>query len=234
MGEGMAEKGKKLYEEIVDQLMLRIQSGQLQPGDRLPAERILAKEYEVSRAVVREAFRAMERMGCVESQVGGGTYVKTPELSNVVDPISILFMQDESFAEELLETRMLLETVVARFAAERRTEEQIAEMKQILLEMGDDIAGGGTGEEQDIEFHAQLVKAAGNRALELVISTCSEVLNRTVEVTQRVEGVPTQALTDHQKILEAVERQDSLQAVRFMRQHLTSAQQNLKKRRLEP
>lgn len=230
----MAEKGKKLYEEIVDQLMQRIQSGELQPGDRLPAERILAKEYEVSRAVVREAFRAMERMGCVESQVGGGTYVKTPELSDVVDPFSILFMQDEKFAEELLETRLLLETEIARLAAERRTEEQIADMKETLLDMSKDIIQGGTGEEQDIEFHAQLVKAAGNRALELVISTCSEVLNRTVEVTQRVEGVPRQALFDHERILNAVVRQDSTQAVQFMREHLLSAQQNLKKMRLEP
>lgn len=230
----MAEKGKKLYEEIVDQLMQRIQSGELQPGDRLPAERILAKEYEVSRAVVREAFRAMERMGCVESQVGGGTYVKTPELSDVVDPFYILFMQDEKFAEELLETRLLLETEIARLAAERRTEEQIADMKETLLDMSKDIIQGGTGEEQDIEFHAQLVKAAGNRALELVISTCSEVLNRTVEVTQRVEGVPRQALFDHERILNAVVRQDSTQAVQFMREHLLSAQQNLKKMRLEP
>lgn len=225
----MTEKGKKKYEEIVDQLMLRIQSGELQPGDRLPAERILAKEYEVSRAVVREAFRAMERMGCVESQVGGGTYVKTPELSNVVDPFSILFVQDEKFAEELLEARLLLETIIARLAAERRTDEQVVELQKTLMDMKEDILAGGTGEVQDIQFHAQLVKAAGNRALELVISTCSEVLNRTVEVTQRVEGVPNQALLDHERILKAIARQDSVQAVQFMREHLLSAQKNLKK-----
>jgi len=230
----MAEKGKKLYEEIVDQLMQRIQSGELQPGDRLPSERILAKEYEVSRATVREAFRAMERMGCVESQVGGGTYVKMPELSDVVDPISILFMQDDKFAEELLETRLLLETEIARLAAERRTEEQITDMKETLLEMSREIIQGGTGEEHDIAFHTQLVKAAGNRALELVISTCSEILNRTVEVTQRVEGVPGQALFDHERILNAVVHQDSSAAVIYMREHLLSAQQNLKKMRLNP
>jgi len=229
----MGGKTKKLYEEIVDQLILRIQSGELKPGDKLPAERILAKEYEVSRAVVREAFRAMEKMGCVESRVGGGTYVKTPEVSDVVEPISILFMKDEKFAEELLETRLMLETEIARLAAERRTEEQAASMKKILLEMSRDIIQGGTGEKQDIEFHAELVKAAGNRALELVISTCSEVLNRTVEITQRVEGVPRQALLDHERILNAVIRRDGAQAAQFMSEHLADARQNLRKVRTE-
>ena len=115
-------KKRKLYEDIVDQLMAKIQSGELQPGMRLPAERVLEKEYGVSRPVVREAFRAMEQMGCVETRVGGGTFVKAPELSDVVDPISILFMKDDAFTEELLETRILLETGIAQLAASRRTE----------------------------------------------------------------------------------------------------------------
>lgn len=225
----MGERVKKLYEEIVDQLMQRIQSGELQPGNRLPSERTLAKEYNVSRSVVREAFRSLERMGCVESQVGGGTYVKTPELSDVVDPFAVLVMQDKQFSVELLETRMLLETEVARLAAERRTEEQILEMKAILREMSRELIRGGDGEEQDLKFHAQLVEAAGNRALKLVVSTCSEILNRTVKITQGIAGVPQQALFDHENILRAVIQQDSAAAQQYMREHLLSARQNLKK-----
>lgn len=229
----MSDKPKKLYENIVDELMLRIQSGELQPGAKLPAERILSKEFGVSRAVVREAFRAMERMGCVESQVGGGTYVKRPELSDVVDPFAILFMEDDHFAEELLETRLMLETTIAQLAAARCTEQQLNEMQMTLQQMEADIEAGGTGEEFDVQFHAQLVNAAGNRALNLVISTCSEVLNRTVAVTQRVEGVPKQALQDHKNILQALIQRDGTKAEALMREHLTSAQRNLRKTRTE-
>lgn len=220
---------RKLYENIVDQLMQRIQSGELQPGMRLPAERALEKEYGVSRPVVREAFRAMEQMGCVETRVGGGTYVKAPELSDVVEPISILFTKDAAFTEELLETRLLLETGIARLAATRRTEANLKELQNTLGEMKRDIAQGGTGEVQDVKFHALLLKAAGNRALELVISTCSEILNRTVTVTQRIEGVPLQALNEHEKILQAIMQCDSEGAARYMHAHLSNAQQNLKK-----
>lgn len=227
----MAERERKIYEDIVDDLMGRIQSGELQAGTKLPAERTLAKDYGVSRAVVREAFRAMERMGCVECYVGGGTFVKIPELSDVIDPYSILFMQDDCFAEELLETRIILETGVSKLAVTRRTQLQLDKMEKTLQEMEADIAAGGTGEESDMRFHEQLLEAAGNRALELVVSTCWEVLNRTIEVTQRVEGVPLQALQDHRKILDAVIAKDSDRAAQCMHEHLLNAQQNLKKTR---
>ena len=104
------------------------------------------------------------------------------------------------------------------------------ELQSTLSEMRRDIEQGGTGEAQDLKFHALLLNAAGNRALELVISTCSEVLNRTVTITQSIEGVPFQALNDHEAILQAVIRCDGDAAARYMHAHLSSAQQNLKKR----
>ena len=67
----MGERQRKLYEVIADKLLNQIQRGIFKPGDKLPAERTLAQEYGVNRAVIREAFRSMERMGCVDSKVGG-------------------------------------------------------------------------------------------------------------------------------------------------------------------
>lgn len=228
-GEDMSEKNQKLYEEIADRLIQRIQSGELQPGDRLPSERVLAKEYSVSRSVIREAFRFMERMGCVDSRVGEGTFVKSPEISDIADPLSILFMQDDEMPLELIETRLILETAVARLAALRRTDEQLGEMRRTLKEMQLDILKGGKGIEQDAKFHAQLAEAAGNRALKIVISTCSEVLSRSMEVTQQIEGVPQYALIDHENILEAIEKQDDKAAESYMRGHLHKAHENLQK-----
>ena len=84
----------KLYEEIAAQMMEQIRSGALRPGDRLPPERALAEEYGVSRTAIREALRSMEMMGCVESHVGEGTYIKTPSLQEIVDPFSMLIAQN--------------------------------------------------------------------------------------------------------------------------------------------
>ena len=106
----MYEKTQKLYEEVAGKLQEEIRTGTYQPGDRLPSERILSQEYGVSRSVIREAFRSLEQMGCVEARTGGGTYVKAPEISSMVDSMSMLISLDESFAMELVEARLVVET----------------------------------------------------------------------------------------------------------------------------
>ncbi len=225
----MEKKTQKLYEEVADRLLGQIQSGVYQQGDRLPAERILSKEYGVSRSVIREAFRFLERMGCVEARVGGGTYVKAPEISDVVDPLAMLFSQDADFVLELVEARLILETEIAKLAAVRRTDAQVRELHKILDDMRANISHGGRGIEQDARFHTQLAQSAGNRALNLMSASCSEVLNRSMEMTQMLEGVPAQALKAHEDILDAVERHDGEGARHAMRAHLLSADENLRK-----
>ena len=100
-------------------------------------------------------------------------------------------------------------------------------------QMEEEIARGGTGECADLAFHEKLAEAAGNRALALVISTCSEVLNRTIAITQNMEGVPAQALGDHRRILGAVAARDSVAAEQDMREHLHNARRNLERSRSE-
>ena len=110
----MADNRKgKLYEEIAAQMMEQIRSGALRPGDRLPPERTLAEEYGVSRTAIREALRSMEMMGCVESHVGEGTYIKTPSLQEIVDPFSMLIAQNGRMGGDLIEARLILETEIA-------------------------------------------------------------------------------------------------------------------------
>lgn len=223
----MEKKTKKLYEEIADGLIRRIRSGELAPGDRLPSERVLAQEYGVSRSVIREAFRSLARLGCVESYVGGGTFVKAPEISDVADPLSVMILNDRQFALELVEVRLLLETEISKLAAERRTEEQLQELCKILREMSREVLRGGKGEEQDIRFHELLAKAAGNRAMEMVFAACMVAMNQSMEITQYMEGVPQQTLYEHEEILDAVIRKNSSDAKECMRKHLESTRENL-------
>lgn len=225
----MGEKAQKRYEVLAEKLMEKIHEGELQPGDRLPSERYLAKEYGVSRSVVREALRSMERIGCVESRVGGGTFVKAPEISAVIDPLMLIVSQDDQFALEITETRLILETEIAKLAAKRRTDAHIREMHHTLEQMQREILKGGKGIKEDAQFHTQLAKAAGNRALQVLVSTCAEVLNHSMKVTQYMEGVPQKALIDHENILKAVEEQDGAMAEQYVRHHLLSAYENLKK-----
>lgn len=217
----------KLYEEIAAQMMEQIRSGALRPGDRLPPERTLAEEYGVSRTAIREALRSMEMMGCVESHVGEGTYIKTPSLQEIVDPFSMLIAQNGRMGGDLIEARLILETEIAALAARRRTDEQLSALEKTLAEMRRDIESGGMGIEADERFHEILVGAAGNEALSTMLNMCSGMLSRTRPLTQSIKGVPKMALKDHTAIFEAVRIQDERTARRLMRGHLNRALKNL-------
>lgn len=223
-------KNCKVYEEITTRMFDQIHQGALRPGDRLPAERVLAEEYGVSRAAVREALRAMEMMGCVESRVGGGTYIKKPTLANIVEPFSLVFPQSEKSLEELIEVRLILETEVAALAARRRSPEQLAALEATLTDMAEDIQRGGNGLDADDAFHAILVHAAGNDALSVMLNMCADMLSRTRPITQSIRGVPLATLKDHTAISSAVRAQDERAARRLMRAHLNRALRNLQRR----
>ena len=77
----------RLYEEIVKQIINRIKSGELKPGDKLPTERELASQLKVSRTAIREALRSLEVMGVIDSKVGSGTFVKEMSLDSLMDPL---------------------------------------------------------------------------------------------------------------------------------------------------
>lgn len=224
----MAEqKGQKLYEEIAARMLAQIQEGILKPGDRLPPERALAEEYGVSRTAIREALRSLEMMGCVESHVGEGTYIKAPSLSNIVDPFSMVFAQNGRLGSELIEVRLILETEIAALAARRRTDQQVDMLEETITAMQADVENGGKGIESDERFHAILAEAAGNEALSVMLDMCAGMLSRTRPLTQSIKGVPRMALKDHSAICEAVRSQDEKAARRLMRTHLNRALRNL-------
>lgn len=226
----MAEaRAAKRYEEIASNMIERIHSGELRPGDRLPPERALAESYGVSRPAIREALRSLEMMGLVESHVGEGTYIKAPTLSSLMDPFSLVLAQNAKLGGELIEARLILETEIAALAARRRTPEQLAQLEETLSDMERDLAAGGLGIEADARFHALLAEAAGNESLRMMLEMCAGMLSRTRPITQAIKGVPRMALKDHAAICEAVRAQDERSARRLMRVHLNRALRNLAK-----
>lgn len=223
------QKPHKLYEEIAERMLSQIHSGVLRPGDRLKPERALAEEYGVSRTAIREALRSLEMMGCVESRVGEGTFIKAPSLSNIVDPFSMLFAQNRQLGSELIEVRLILETEISALAARRRTDGQLFALQASIAEMERDIDAGGKGIDADERFHGVLAEAAGNEALSTMLEMCAGMLSRTRPITQSIKGVPRMALKDHAAIYEAVRSQDERAARRLMRTHLNRALRNLSK-----
>lgn len=138
-------KKTRLYEEIIKQLIELIKKGTLKPGDKLPPERELAAQLNVSRTAIREALRSLETMGFIESRVGGGTFIKEITLDNVIDPFSTFLAQDKKLIVELIDVRLLLEVEMARLAALEINDEKVAMIEKSLNLMDEEIKKGQMG-----------------------------------------------------------------------------------------
>lgn len=233
-GEGyMLEPVKKvrLYEAIVKQLQDLISSNKLKPGEKLPPERQLAEELNVSRTSIREALRTLEMMGYLESKVGisGGTFVKDITMETVVSPFSKILVRNGNFITDLLETRLVLEIEVARLAALRRNDEDLEKIASAVKNMENEIKDGGTGINGDNEFHRALGSAAHNDVLLNMVKMCGDLMEmQREEHLSNLEGEPERALKSHKAILKAVKEKDEEKAQSLMRKHITNLQSIIK------
>src|SRR5439155_21875452 len=138
---GPRRRLRNLASELVEGIGTRIRNRALKPGDKLPTEAEIMREWGVSRTVVREALSKLQAGGLVETRHGVGTFVlEAPAQSGFrIDPAEIETAVD---VLAVLELRISLETESAGLAAMRRTMEQLAEMRKALGEMDAGEHGG--------------------------------------------------------------------------------------------
>ena len=220
---------KRVYEEVVDIMIERIRSGNLEVGEKLPAERIMAEEMGVSRASLREALRVMESIGYIRSTTGGGNYINKVTLAHVLPPFTAILAQDKKMAADTIEVRRHLEVHIAELAAKNATREQISRIYGTILAMQAEIEGGGNGIESDNRFHHEIAKASGNRAFAMIAELCYELLAESRKATLDIPGQPAKTVEDHLSIFEAVRKGDGKSAAREMDRHLAKAQTNIEK-----
>lgn len=123
-------KAAKLSDVILQQLENMILEGSLAPGEKLPPERELAKQFEVSRPSLREAIQKLEAKGLVTRRQGGGTFVKNQLEEGLTDPLFDLISKHPESQFDLLEFRHALEGIAAYYAALRGTSNDFAKIKQ--------------------------------------------------------------------------------------------------------
>ena len=222
-------KKTRLYENIVKQLIDLINNGSLKPGDQLPPERELCLQLNVSRTAIREALRALEVMGFIDSRVGGGTFIRQITLDNVIDPFTILLSQDKKLILELTEVRQLLETQIVSLATRRINDDKKADIQKAIDLMEQEIAGGGIGIAGDNAFHEALSKAAENSAMAKILYMCGDLLSYSRQATLKIPGQPEKSLADHKAIFQAICNQDEAKAIELMKNHLAKAHKNLEK-----
>lgn len=212
---------QRLYVQIARQLLDLIHLGDIAPGQRLPSERDLATQFNVSRPTIREAMIALEVSNIVEVRSGSGVYV-LPKGSET----ELKVIADLPGPYEILEARALIEGEAAALAAERMSNEQLDELEQLLGELVVEIERGDieSAEKIDQRFHLSIAKGSRNSALLGTISWLWELRNQSQIATvfhrhAREEG-STPSQEEHQNILDALVRRDPAAARDAMTTHL--------------
>ena len=212
-----APEGRRLYEQLEQLLRGYVREHGLQPGDRLPSERALAAALKVSRVSLRQATVSLEVQGLLEVRHGGGIYVRSLN----VDPERLKAMLTRRRRlPDVLEAREAIECMLARLAAQRRTDKDLAAIQAAVSAMATDIDEGGIGEAADRRFHAAIARAAKNKLLLDVMQALEDPIHETRLESLSEPGRPPRSLADHRRIAEAIRREDPRGAETAMRRHL--------------
>jgi len=122
----------KVYLEIVKQLRTMISADDLKSGDKIPSERELSERLNVGRSSVREALRALELLGLIETRRGEGTFIRDFRGNQLVQLLGTFILQDEKAKSDVIETKNLIEMDFLRLVLNRADEKQLLKLKSLV------------------------------------------------------------------------------------------------------
>ena len=205
---------------VADRLIAAIAVGDYSPGERLPAERELATMLEVSRVTVRAALADPREAGYVEARRGrsGGSFVRTDWGTRTAGAVQLLLGEGWERMEELFDMRRLIESLVARTAAERHTPEDDAAIGAALLcyERAEDPV---TARSADVDLHRSIAAAAHNSTLAELSRQLLAQVSLGISHEPFTPALRDRALPHHRALAEAVIGGDPDTAAEIAREH---------------
>lgn len=210
----------KLTASVFEQLLSYVVKGSWKPGDRIPPERDLCQQLGIARTSLREALKAMELVGMLDSRVGDGTFV-CPRSEFLSRPLLWAFTgSDHEELREIMEARTIIEENLAGLAAQRGSSEEIAEIGRAVQMMRDSIARGDSILEADMAFHLAVSAAAQNGVLKNAVQLLRNLMRQWIRFKLLMPEVPETVLKRHVSIYRAIEARKPNAARNAMRFHL--------------
>jgi GntR family transcriptional regulator, transcriptional repressor for pyruvate dehydrogenase complex len=212
----------RVFELICDAIRLRVTTGELRPGDKLPPERELSASFGVSRSAVREALRSLEDAGLIKLQKGvkGGAFVLRGDPNLITRSIRDMFELGRISIDSLTEARVLILDLAVRLASERispdlvealeRNVDQLADLR-VDCPVSERVANG-------LDFYRLLAETPGNQVLQVIIVALSTIV---LQLTERHNMRPLPGLVATRRRLVAhVASGDGAAAAREITEHL--------------
>lgn len=211
---------RTLTADICGQMVNNLIRGAWAEGEKIPAERDLCQQLGVGRASLREALKALEIMGMIETRLGDGTYVckRSDFFSRPL--LWAIASGSGTDVRELIEARVLIEVELAGLAAERATREHVDRLTGFLESM---VKAKNSPQEfvrADVEFHLAIARAASNSILLNALQLIRNLLQQWILSAVAVKGVPEKACAQHRRLLAAIKSNDGAAARKEMRKHL--------------
>ena len=220
-------QSRRAFEEICASVRDRLATGLLKPGDKLPAERLLAEQLGVGRNALREALRSLEMAGVVELRTGvkGGAFIREGDPAGMTQVIEDLLYLGAFSMASLTEARVLLMDTVVRLACQRASREQLDALRR-NIDWTEDLTRTGRlvdRVECSIEFYRLLALCTRNPVLETLVASLTSILMKFVRIRVSAGGTPQPGLVEtRRRFLALLEARDADGAASHMRRHLTA------------
>ncbi|MBI5577987.1 MAG: FadR family transcriptional regulator [Deltaproteobacteria bacterium] len=218
-------------EIVVEQILKKLQSGEITTGARLPSQRELALSFGVGRSSMREALNALAVMGYLDVQQGRGTFI-AQELPGTSPSISKLQAALKAGSLlDVIELRETLECKAAELAAERAESLHLRRLKQALRDMEDSRENYRRFLQADVEFHTTLAEATTNQIFSEILRFLLEKVvghHETFKTTLISLEYRSRSIHTLKQVLACVKREDGRGAAEWMREHLNAIRRELK------
>lgn len=227
MTDEAGQAGRPLAEVVSEEIINLIIDNKLSVGDKLPNEYELAERLGVGRSTVREAIKALISRNVLEIRRGSGTFV-SQKLGVAEDPLGLTFFKDKhKLALDLIEIRFMIEPRIASLAAMNASEEEIADMTRLCMEVEELILKGENHVEKDIELHTCIARSSKNLVMPNLIPIIHTAIALFIDLTH--SALKQETIETHREVLEAIKAHHPNRAHDAMLLHLTHNRRNLEK-----
>ena len=217
---------QSIKKKIISALRDLINFKNLEPGDKLPSERMLSEKFNVSRGNLRDALQTLEYYGLVKSIPQSGTFVADigiTALNGMID--DILSLPAPSF-KELVEARIFLELKGVKLAAIRRTTDDLIHLENALTAYSDKVIAGEDAVQEDLLLHLAIARASGNPNLNtFMLKITPEIINNFEKHHVCDKDTAFIGIDEHNAIIHAIRENDPDAAKDAMKKHFKALYQ---------
>ena len=211
-----------VQQTIISKIRDLINLKNLEPGDKLPSERMLSEKFGVTRSNVREAIQKLEFYGLLKSIPQSGTFVANIGVIAMNGMIEDILRLEAPDFKSLVETRILLELKTARLAALRRTEDDLNKMKDALEAYTKKVQDGEDAVQEDLLFHLAIAKASGNSTMNtFMLIITPEIITNFEKHHVCDKSLAAQGIEEHIEIYNAIKDQNPKLAKQKMKEHFS-------------